>query len=67
MAGNHLLLPTDLLSQEENITYMAELYQRCQETRTKTHQQLADKYLQPLIKPKAPAKKPATQKHEASA
>lgn len=29
-----------------------------QETRAKTHQQLADKYLQPLVKPKAksPAK-----------
>jgi hypothetical protein len=43
-------VPVKRTTPSENTAYMVELYERCQETRKKTHAELADKYLQPLIK-----------------
>ncbi|WIA41269.1 hypothetical protein OEZ86_004873 [Tetradesmus obliquus] len=56
--GREAYEPVKEVTKQENISYMAELYSRCQETRAKTQQQLAEKYLQPLVVPKAksPAK-----------
>lgn len=51
--------PVKEATKEENINYMSELYSRCQETRSKTQQQLADRYLQPLVKPKEKSSSPA--------
>lgn len=50
------LVPVKETSKEDNISYMANLYARCQETRAKTMQTLQEKWLQPLIKPKQAAK-----------
>ena len=55
--GNkEVLVPVKETTKDDNITYMANLYARCQETRAKTMQSLQEKWLQPLIKPKQPAK-----------
>jgi hypothetical protein len=48
--------PVKTVSAEDNIAYMSGLYSRCQETRERTRQELADKYLKPLARP-APARK----------
>lgn len=50
------LVPVKETSKEDNISYMSNLYARCQETRAKTMQTLQDKWLQPLTKPKQAAK-----------
>lgn len=55
--GNkEVLVPVKETTKQDNITYMASLYGRCQETRAKTMQTLQDRWLQPLIKPKQAAK-----------
>lgn len=51
-----VLVPVKDTTQADNIACMASLYERCQETRAKTMQSLQDKWLQPLIKPRAAAK-----------
>jgi hypothetical protein len=48
-----VLVPVKETSKADNIAYMSQLYERCQETRAKTMQTLQEKWLQPLIKPKA--------------
>jgi len=50
--NKEVLVPVKEVTKDDNIAYMANLYERCQATRTKTQQILAEKYLQPLIKPK---------------
>lgn len=56
--GNkEVLVPVKESTKEENVQYMASLYDRCQETRAKTKQTLEEKWLQPLIKPKQAAAK----------
>eukprot|EP00775_Hariotina_reticulata_P006611 gene6611-6839_t len=50
--NKEVMVPVKEVTKDDNIAYMANLYERCQATRTKTQQALAEKYLQPLIKPK---------------
>jgi hypothetical protein len=51
--GNkEVLVPVKETSKDDNIAYMANLYERCQETRAKTKQTLQEKWLKPLIQPK---------------
>eukprot|EP00879_Flechtneria_rotunda_P012132 GHRR01012670.1.p1 GENE.GHRR01012670.1~~GHRR01012670.1.p1 ORF type:complete len:359 (+),score=169.77 GHRR01012670.1:712-1788(+) len=52
-------VPVKVVTKDENISYMAELYSRCQETRSKTQQKLQEKYLQPLYQPPKSPKKAA--------
>lgn len=58
--GNkEVLVPAKETSKDDNIAYMASLYERCQETRAKTMQTLQEKWLKPLIQPQqstSPAK-----------
>lgn len=51
-AGKETYVPVKEVTKEENIAYMSQLYERCKETRQKTHETLAAKYLQPLGKPR---------------
>lgn len=44
-------MPVKESTRDDNIAYMANLYERCKETRAKTQQSLQDKWLQPLTKP----------------
>ena len=48
-------VPVKEATKEENIEYMSNLYERCKETRQKTQTELAQKYLQPLGKPRKAA------------
>jgi hypothetical protein len=63
MEGNkETYVPVKEVTADESIAFMSSLYARCQETRERTRKELADKYLSPLARPAAVARRPAAGK-----
>lgn len=50
--GKESWVPVKTVSNDEQTQYMCQLYSRCAESKKKTQQELADRYLQPLGKPR---------------